>query len=158
MIGKINISKMESNYIYNNEAIATLAICSFLKVHQEIDISTSILILPFLLHEPTVRQLNSNSNKRSIEEFLSNYPESLVNFNTRILDLLPLSINAITILNDAEIIEIKTNKISYQNNRSFQPSKSGKRSERIIRASNSLSNLFMNEKESSLYLKLKVQL
>lgn len=149
---------MSSNYIFNNEAIASTAFGHYMSICKQTNFAKAVLFFPFILHEPTVKKLNSSSYKRSIEEFIVQYPDSLVNFNSRFLDFLPLAINSFTILYESNVIDIYKDQIIYNEDSNFYPENSGKRIERIIHANDALCILIKDEKESSLYLKLKVQL
>lgn len=149
---------MNSQYIFNNEAIAAVAIGHLARINKELPFAKAVLYLPFLLHEPTLRRLNSISNKRSIEEFIAQYPDALVNFNARFLDFLPLTLNSITILYEAGVISISQEHIVYNERSDFSPFKVGNRAERVIRACRAISLLLQEENVNSLYLKLKIQL
>lgn len=149
---------MKSQYIFNNEAIASVAFGYFISINKQVSFAKAVLFFPFVLHDLTVKRLNSSSYKRSIEEFIVQYPSCLVNFNTRFLDFLPLAINSITILNEAKVITIHQDEILYNDESNFLPKSAGKRIEKIIKATEALSILLMQEKTSSLYLKLKIRL
>ena len=149
---------MRTNYLYNNEAVSTVAIGHFVRTHKMVDIATILMILPFVLHEPSVKRLNSISNKRSLEEFIVMYPDCLINLNNRFLDFLPLTINAITILSEGKAIQINRDKVFFTGDADFNLENSGKRIQRIIKANIALSSLFELEKASNIFLKLKIQL
>ena len=67
--------------IYNNEAIASLALGLCIRNLKVISIPKTMLILAFLLHEPTAKKLRSISLKRSLEEFVLKNPEVVMGFN-----------------------------------------------------------------------------
>lgn len=151
----------DSGYLYNNEAIACVAIGYFLKQHKMISISKVLFVLPFILHEPTVKKLRSKSYKRSLEEFILKNPECLINFNKRFHDFLPLTINAITILNDINIVTIKKDKIFYNYKSLFSPENSiniGNRAKNFFPAIDQLNELMQEQDSNSFYLKLKIEL
>ena len=152
---------MQTGYLYNNEAIATVAIGQFMKLHRTIDVAKIMLVLPFILHDSSVRALRSNSNKRSLEEYIVQNPNSIVGFNNRYLDLIPISINAITILKESNIIRIQNGMLSYNNSTIFNPEsivKIGTRAKYLFPAIESLSELMKTADTNSFYLKLKIQL
>jgi len=151
----------QSGYLYNNEAIASIAIGYFLKKHGATSIAKSLLILPFILHEPTLKKLRGSSFKRSLEEFILKHPECLNNFNNRYLDFLPLSINSITLLYEIGVIKIERDKIIYNYSVSFAPEKSntiGLRAAKMFSAIDVLHELMQNQDTNSFYLKLKIVL
>lgn len=151
----------QTGYIYNNEALASVVLGYFLKRYGTISIPKLVLVLPFVLHSPTVRRLRSNSNKRSLEEFILKNSECLINFNSRYFDFLPLSINSITILKEMEVISIHGDRINYNQYSSFSPERSnkiGSRSQNIFPALDVLIELMKGQDVNSFYLKLKVVL
>ena len=149
----------QTGYIYNNEALASVALGYFLKRYGTISIAKLMLVLPFVLHNPTVRNLRSKSNKRSLEEFIIKHPECLINFNTRYFDFLPVSINTITILSEMGVLIIKSDKICYNQYSSFAPENSNKigdRAKNMFPAIDVLVDLMHGQDVNSFYLKLKV--
>jgi len=148
-------------YLYNNEAIGSIAIGFFLKLKGKSSISESLLILPFVLHNPTVKKLRNNSLKRSLEEFILKNPECLINFNSRYIDFLPLSINCILLLNDLGVIKIHRDQLYYNDSIIFSPEDSntiGTRAKYIFPALDALNEIMVDQDEDSLYLKLKIVL
>jgi len=154
--------KSTPTLIYNNEALATIALGYMFKIHGPMSAAKAILILPFVLHPPTVRKLRGNSNKRSLEEFILKNPECFFSFNSRFVDQLSISINAITILQEIKAINILRDNISSNYSSRFEPeyyrAKIGKRASNFLFALDNLSDLFRGQSENSLYLKLKIQL
>lgn len=151
----------ESGYLYNNEAIACIAIGYFLKQHRMISMAKILLVLPFLLHEPTVRKLKNKSYKRSLEEFILKNPDCFINFNARFFDFLPLTINSLTILGELGVTKIKREKIFYNYRTLFSPEKSnliGERAKSMIAAIDQLQELIHDQDVNSFYLQLKIEL
>lgn len=149
---------MKSIYIFNNEALASVVFGYLLEQYRCIETAKSLLILPFVFHEPTLRNLNSASNKRSIEEFIAQYPTSIIEFNSRFLAYLPLAINSIAILEMADVISITKDELQFNATREFSPKDIGQRASRVFRGINKLMPLMVEETVNSLYLKLKIQL
>lgn len=148
-----------SKYLYNNEAIACVAIGYLLRTHKMLPIAKLVLILPFVLHEPTCKKLRGRSNKRSLEEFILKNPECVMNFSARYLDFLPLSINAVTILYEMGVINIKGNKVHYNHSSSFHPERFeliGQRARNIFPALDSLHEIMQSQDVNSFYLKLNI--
>lgn len=154
--------KTNPTSINNNEALASIAIGYLIKLHGQISISKALLTLPFILHPQTVKKLRSSSYKRSIEEFILKNPECIFGFNARFEDQLTISINAITILSEMDIISIYQDELRYNEKANFEPEynehKIGKRAFNFLNAITTLSDLLKNQSDNSLYLKLKVEL
>lgn len=151
----------KSAYLYNNEGLASVAIGYFMKLHGVTTLSKAMLILPFVLHEPTVKKLKGRSFKRSLEEFILKNPECIINFNTRFQDFLPITINAISILNDINVTQIVNDSLYYKRATNFSPelaSNIGLRAKNIFKAIDVLDELMRDQDSSSFYLKLKIEL
>lgn len=145
----------------NNEALASIAIGYMAKKYSVISAAKCMLILPFILHPQTVRKLRGSSLKRSLEEFIVKNPECFTSFNARFLDYLPTSINTITILREMNIVEIQRDQIKFNYRSSFSPEYSraiGKRAADFFLAIDTLVDIFRDQNENSLYLKLKIEL
>ena len=150
-----------NSYLYNNEALASIALGYFLKKQGIISIAKVLLVLPFVLHEPTVKKLKCQSFKRSLEEFILKHPECLLNFNGRFLDFLPLAINALTLLNAMKVIRIKRDMICFNYDSSFfheYPKNIGARANNMFPAIDVLYELMQDQNINSFYLKLKIEL
>jgi len=162
MNGKTDISKKknEANFIFNNEAISTVCIGYFINNLKVVSIPKILLVLPFVLHEPTVKKLRGNSLKRSLEEFILKNPEVIANFNARFIDLLPLAVNSITILKELSIIKLDRN-FAYLNQDNFHPDRYrniGERMKNIFKAIDALCELMIESDINSFYLNLKIEL
>ena len=150
-----------SRYLYNNEALASVTLGYFVKKYGTISVPKLMLVLPFVLHGPTLRCLRNKSNKRSLEELILKNNECFVNFNARFLDFMPLFINTLTILGELNIISIRNNEIHYNMSSLFSPndfSNLGNRAQEILDALDALIVIMREQDVSSLYLKLKVVL
>lgn len=162
MTGKQDINSLKNNlFIFNNEAISTIALGYFMSKVKVISIPKFMLILPFVLHEQTLKQLNNNSINRSLEELIIKKPLLLSNFNSRFKDFLPLSINSVTILNELEVIKVDREFIYYNEYSSFKTSELkdiGNRIQRIIKGLDTLIHIITNIDNNSLYLTLKIEL
>lgn len=161
MSGKVDTRKInESNFIFNNEAISTVCIGYFLSNLKVVSIPKILLVLPFILHEQTVKKLRNNSLKRSLEEFILKNPEVVSNFNARFIDFLPLSVNSLTILKELNIIRLDRN-FAYLNENNFYPDRDrniGDRMKNIFKAIDVLSELMIESDVNSFYLNLKIEL
>ena len=148
----------EIYYTYNNEAIAC---CIFLNILQEIepiDIARSCLILPFLLDDKTVAYLQKNiSADLDLGDFIKSQPRLFISFNKRYQALLPISINALIILNKSNQISIDSN-ISMKNDILQSIISLGNRLEQINEVIPSFITLIEKYTTTQLYQLLKIQL
>lgn len=162
MIGNQDTKLAKNNlYIYNNEAISAVALAYFMSKIKVVPISKFFLVLPFVLHEQTLNQLNNKSINRSIEEFIIKKPLLLSNFNSRYKDFLILSTNSITILNELKIVTLDREYIYYNENSNFNlrgVKNIGKRIEKIMKGIDNLIDIISSQDNNSLYLILKIEL
>lgn len=161
MIGNQDIKFKKNLFIYNNEAISTIALGYFISKVKVISIPKLMLILPFVLHEQTLRQLNNNSINRSLEELITKKPLLLSNFNSRFKDFLPLSINSVTILYELQIIKIDRDFIYFNQDSNFNNrdlKEIGERAKKILKGIDSLKEIITKTDNNSLYLTLKIEL
>lgn len=94
-------------YIYNNEAIASCIILAVLQNIKQIDIARICLVLPFLLDDRTVSALNKEFNTEiTLKEFVSQHSRMFCTFNKRYMELLPVLINSIAILEKTKAISV----------------------------------------------------
>ena len=153
---------VNSEYLFNNEAIGIIAITSVLKECKELSYGKSMLILPFLFHDEITSFLKrANVVVRSSEEMIVKKITLFGNFNSRYYSLLPITINSLMILKEMRVIKINGNKIFYTETTrgiDLDVCGLGKRAGKIIKASKRLSDLLLLEDENSLYLKLRIQL
>jgi hypothetical protein len=162
MNGNQDTSILRNNlFIYNNEAISTIALGYFMSKVGAISIPKFMLVLPFVLHEQTLKQLNNNSINRSLEELIIKKPLILSNFNSRFKDFLPLSINSITILNELDIIELDREYIYFNEKSLFNQrdlNQIGNRIKKIMKGIDNLIEIITTHDNNSLYLTLKIEL
>jgi hypothetical protein len=162
MNGNQDTSILKNNlFIYNNEAISTIALGYFMSKVRIISLPKFMLVLPFVLHEQTLKQLNNNSINRSLEELIIKKPLILSNFNSRFKDFLPLSINSVTILNELGIVQLDREYIYFNEKSIFNKrdlNEIGDRIKKIMKGIDSLIEIITNNDNNSLYLTLKIEL
>ncbi len=148
----------EIYYTYNNEAIACCVMIQALHEVLSIDIARSCLLLPFLLDDRTVNQLQTvKGNELSLEDFIQSRPRLFTTFNKRYTILLPITINTLMILSKSnqidisEIISIKKNILSAN----FE---SGNRFNEIKKALPVLMKMISRHQTTQLYQLLKIRL
>lgn len=141
---------------FNNIGICATAIGLVLNATEEISLPKVLLIMPFVMHEASLRFLASaNVRERKIAAFVTTNPEFIVNFDKRFDDSLTLSLNAIQLLISLGYIKFDGNiKIlkRFDIDDSF-----GKRAKLIQRAIKNLVVLLSSSSEE-LYLNLRVKL
>lgn len=155
---KFNINNL---YIYNNEAISSIALGYFMSKVKVISINKFMLVLPFVLHEQTLNQLNNNSINRSLEELIIKKPLLLSNYNSRFKDFLILTTNSVTILNELDVITLDREFIYYNEKSSFNKNNMrdiGNRIKKIMKGIDNLIDIIKSQDSNSLYLILKIEL
>ena len=148
-----------SQYIYNNEAISVIALIAVLEELIEIELTKTMLILPFLYHKRTLDFLEQNNIDNFSIEVLSDKNILLSNFNERFLTYLPIAINSLSILLEIQVIQIVGSRVIYntENNFDIRVNSLGERAKQIISVAKKLSPLLRNETKI-LYKHLRVAL
>lgn len=151
---------IQNNYRFNNEAIASIAIGYFLRLHKSVELSKLLFVLPFVLHEPSVKKLRNQSFKRSLEEFILKNPEAVLGFNARYFSFLPLTINSLTLLKEMGIIRVDKDMVIFNFSSGFDPEYGGvgPRAIKLFGAIDNLNHIMTYETTASFYLKLKITL
>jgi hypothetical protein len=157
-LGKEIQTMSKSYYVYNNEAIASLVLEKTLRLLNEIEISRFLLILPILLEDRIIVKLRT-SNFSNFEELLRKHPTLFANFNDRYLDLLPISINSLTLLKEMGVLMTSKNRIFYNSNyQQLSQSVSSNRLESIAGQLENFVSLTAGYETNTLYKILKIRL
>jgi hypothetical protein len=150
---------IDNKFLYNNEGICAIGIMSIMEIMKEMSYSKTILIAPFIFNMRVVKFLGTNSKIRSIEEFKLKQISSVASFNKMYTNFLPVTINALVMLDDmgfiqleGECIKLKSKLLAGKNT-----SKAGKRANDIIKIAPKLASL-LQDNEEKLYLQLGVVL
>lgn len=147
-----------SYYIYNNEAISTAVLMSVITKLKRINIALAPLVLPFLLDNRIVNHLlKDEANYENIEQFIQSKRLYFTSFNNRFLSLLPVTVNALMILQKSNVINI-TDIISIKKEFEFDVNELGLRFTRIENAIPKFVALIKDYSLSDLYIKFKIQL
>lgn len=93
-------------YLYNNVAITAGAIVAMLNFTERIDMAKVTLFLPLLLDDHIVEKINEKS-EYSFENIVSLNVLNISNFNERYRNILPLLMDALSILLDMEVIVLR---------------------------------------------------
>lgn len=147
-------------YLYNNVAITAGAIVAMLKSTQSIELAKVALFLPLLLDDNIVRKINEN-HEYSFDNIVSLNVLNISNFNERYRDILPLLMDAISILLDMEIIVLRG---AFIVNRRFGVCSSiinecdSMRLQAIAIAADQLMKVTQNIDLSNMYFRLNVEL
>lgn len=141
---------------YNNFGICAAALMAVLEESKELSIAKSLLVMPFIMHDATVRYLGSQrTREREISALVSLRPDLFLNFNSRFLSGLPPSLNAIQLLVETGYISFDT-KIALVRRLTFDKG-IGERALRIKKAANRIA-VVLSAPEEELYLNLRVVL
>ncbi|MDU1889580.1 MAG: three component ABC system middle component [Dysgonomonas sp.] len=95
-----------SYYLYNNIAITTGTLMAMLNSSKSIDLAKTALFLPLLLDDSIVSKINEKSDY-NFENIVSLNALNISNYNERYRDMLPLLMNALSILLDMEAISLR---------------------------------------------------
>jgi len=148
----------KSYYVYNNEAIASLVLEQFLKSLREIDIARFLLILPIVFDDRIIKKIKTNDFIK-LEDLINKYPTLFTNFNDRYLDLIPISINSLTLLKEMDVVVIVYNKIFYNSNTiNYSKNITSDRLDSISEQIQNVVNLIADYETSTLYKILKIRL
>ncbi|QYY41511.1 three component ABC system middle component [Aneurinibacillus thermoaerophilus] len=146
--------------VYNNEAIGVISIAAVLKKVRQVSYAKALLILPIALHKELINFLKREQTTiKSIEQLVARRGNHLANFNERFIELIPVSINSIMLLNEMGIVKLGNGSIYYNEKIefNFEDESLGKRTSDILKATNNISNL-LKQDVSDLYLHLRVQI
>lgn len=100
------IMNKSAYYLYNNVAITAGAITAMLKSAECVDLAKITLFLPLLLDDNIVKKINERS-EYSFDNIVSLNVLNISNFNERYRDMLPLLMDALSILLDMEVIVLR---------------------------------------------------
>lgn len=98
-------------YIYNNEGLFVCLIILLLK-ERNVELSRLMIICTLLADSRFVRYLKSNIPINSLEQIIQNKITWFSNFNQRYLELLPVVLNSLVILQKENILILSKNSIS----------------------------------------------
>ena len=148
----------KSYYVYNNEAIASLILEKALCLLNEIEIARFLLILPIVLEDRIIVKMRTGSFS-DFGEFVGKHPTLFANFNDRYLDLIPISINSLTLLKEMGVLTTRKNKIFHNpNHTNFSKPILSNRLENISGQMQNFINLTSGYETNTLYKILKIRL
>lgn len=148
---------MNHSFAYNNIGLEALAILFVVQVSGRMNLANSLLILPILLHKGMLANLSrANVEVLGIEKYLIEKTSFFSNFNNRYYDSLIPSFNAIQLLVDLKILQLKNGDLICNDKIGFE-AKMGKRAQKFFKASSNVAAL-LQEKPETLYLNTRVQL
>lgn len=150
----------EVNSFYNNELLTGISILAVLKENGNLEISKALLIQPLLSYTNVLKYVKrGNVRIRSIEELIVKRNIKFTNFNTRYLENISLSINAILLLKQLKLIEIEGNYLISKNIYfDFKNKYLSGRANELILASINISEMLKREDVSNLYLSLRIEI
>ena len=145
-------------YTYNNEAIACCTIYSVVKELTRISAATISMILPFLLNDRIVEKLKSTESENLLN-FIARNRKLFLNFGSRYVSFLPITINSVVLLKDFGLIKFENdNSIVLSRNEELDFSQSGERLNQILSVSDKFANMLKNTDTVKLFNDLKIML
>lgn len=151
--------RLFSSQLYDNEAIGTFVLELVIRQVGEISLAKALLILPILLHDPIIKRISTKTVYRSIDEFLVKERINVGDVNGRLQNMLPLTVNCISILLDIGLIDqagIILKALPQQNSSRLQ-AEIGERCWKIKKIIPKVAFLFQ-ESDDSTYLKFNILL
>lgn len=142
-------------YIYNNEALCCVGIISTLNNIKKLNYAKIFLVAPLIFNSQFIRFLNSNSDIKSIEDLTIKKGYLFTKFDSQYKESILLTIKALLILENANIISINNNIVYLNQSVEFDEKQIGKRGTTIKKASRKLSKL-LSEDDAKLYLHFRV--
>lgn len=141
---------------YNNFGICATALMAVLEECKELSVVKSLLVMPLIMHDATVRFLgNQLTREREISALVSLRPDLFLNFNSRFISGLPPTLNAIQLLVETGYISFDT-KLALVRSLAFNK-EIGERALRIKKAAKRIA-VVLSASEEELYLNLRVVL
>lgn len=141
---------------YNNPGIAAVAIGMTLKHCHSLTLPKVLLIMPIVMHTPTVKYLASgNTRSREISSLTAVRPDFVHNFSQRYHASLIHTINGLQLLHS--LGQIIYDDVVFQAKELEVGPEFGKRVELITAASRGIAHL-LKSSEEELYLNFRVQL
>jgi hypothetical protein len=141
---------------FNNVGICAAGLMGVLGISKTLPISKSLLVMPLIMHEGTVRFLSDGRTaERKIAALVAMRPELFSNFSARFIDSLSTSINAIQFLIHADFIKLDSELKLVRNlevDSSF-----GRRAVKINLAAKNISSVLASPADE-LYLNLRIPL
>ncbi len=147
---------MSSKLLYNNIGISALSI-GFVLTAIALPVSKAVLILPIVSHRELLNYLSHRASKiKGLEQLIIEKTSCFSNFNKRYYDNFHASLNAIQLLNEIELIQIKDGVLIPKCSFGYSEPM-GNRAEKIHKAARNIA-LILTEKVENLYLNLRIEL
>jgi hypothetical protein len=148
---------VKSSSLYNNLAIDAFAISSVLNEARFLTIPEIALILPIVAHRETVRKLSNRTFRFvSFEQYLIDNIDHFYNFNDRFLAALAPTMNALQLLHEVGVLQLKGNGAEIVCALPLDASM-GKRAERVHKASAKIASMITGNAEV-FYLNARIEL
>ena len=154
----MKVLNADNYYLYNNEAIGLVAISSILKLNRKLSISKAMLILPLILHDPTMNYLQrKNVRIKSVDQLISDKFIYISNFNKRYISMLPVTLNCLYLLEKLQLIKIEESNVIIIGAIQLDEKKLGKRGKKVYKSADNVNNI-LKSSDYYLYLQLRVEL
>lgn len=145
----------DSFKIYNNEAFICSVVCEVLKKN-EVDIGRLFLLVALLLNDKIIND-RSLSRFSSFQEYVNGNARKFVSFSAFYEELLPLTLNSLTLLCESDIIALNGQIVKLQVSDYFGKV-DGDRLQRIQSNFNPIWYLISDLNDSQLYNILSIKL
>lgn len=98
---------MSEQYIQKNVAFVVGVLYAAVNTEDEIELSRLALLMPLLMDNRIVSNLNDDSKQYGFETLISINRIPLANYNERYISVLPLLYQAIALLLDVEVVSMR---------------------------------------------------
>jgi hypothetical protein len=148
---------MSSNKLFNNIGLEALALSFVLAKSGDLSVSKALLVSPIISHQALLNHLaRKNTAVLSFEKYLIENIGYFSNFNDRFYGALTSSVNAIQLLSELGVIELRDDLVRLL--REIDVSKKmGVRADKVSKAASNIAKL-ISEKEEITYLNLRIEL
>lgn len=148
---------MNRKSFYNNIGITALSIAIVVARTSSMPLSKTLLVLPIITHKELLNYLSDGKVKiKSLDKLIIEKTSCFSNFNRRYYDNICNSLNAIQLLNDIELAQVKDSQISINPDFSFNETM-GRRANKVNKAADNIMKV-LDDNVEKLYLNLRVEL
>mgnify|MGYP004590756947 FL=1 len=150
---------MELHCFNENELLTGISILAVLRHTKQLELSKCMLIEPILSYSAALQSLcRTNSNIKSIEDFMIKQSISFANFNDRYQENLLLSLNSILLFSKLQLISFNGKVACFSGDDfDFEEPTLGRSARKRIVASKKLAEILQKGDASDFYLSLRIE-
>jgi hypothetical protein len=159
-----NLFNMDNHYfyLYNNEVLLIALISKLLSHNKHLDLARLSIMLPFLIDNNVVEMVSDTSKYYTLDNIITLEGRELSNYNDRYLNILPIALNAISIMMDIKAVRMEKSSLIIGKNLSkiadlFNQCES-KRMSKLLSTSSIIFDVFDKLDTNTIYHKLRIQL